>query len=91
MRNCRYWILDRNSRHPGLMEQMMQRMNVDLSAASRVDGGMAWCEARTKCIFCRCKSECVYWLGGLEDAGDPRKFCPNVEFFRHCVQGPSVA
>jgi hypothetical protein len=86
MRNYRCWILDQNARHPDLMERMMQHMSVDRLAAARVDGGMAWYEARTKCIFCRRENECVHWLEGLEGTGDPRQFCPNVEFFRRCAQ-----
>ena len=59
---------------------------VDRFAAARVNGGMAWYEARTKCIFCRREKECVDWLESPEDAGDPRRFCPNVEFFMRCTQ-----
>ena len=61
MRDYRCWILDCRSRHPDLMERMMQHMNVSPLAAARVDGGMAWCEARTKCIFCRRENECARW------------------------------
>jgi hypothetical protein len=83
--NHRCWMLDRRSRHPDLMERMMQRMSVSPLAAARVDGGMAWSEARTKCIFCRRESQCAHWLEGPEGGGDPRQFCPNVEFFRQCA------
>ena len=83
--NYRCWILDRRSRHPDLMERMMQRLSVSPLAAARVEGGMAWCEARTKCIFCRRENDCARWLEGPEGAGDPRQFCPNVEFFQQCA------
>jgi hypothetical protein len=83
--NSRYWILDRGSRHPDLMERMMQRMSVSLIAAARIDGGMAWSEARTKCIFCRCENECTHWLEEPEVTGNPCRFCPNVEFFEQCA------
>ena len=40
-------LLDRNSPHPELMQRMMERMAVNAITARRIDGGMAWCEART--------------------------------------------
>ncbi len=46
-------ILDPNSPHPEPMQRMMERMAVNAITAMRMDGGMAWYEARTKCIFCR--------------------------------------
>ena len=85
MRDYRCWILDCKSRHPDLMERMMQHMSVSPLAAARVDGGMAWYEARTKCIFCRRENECADWLEGSEGIGNPRQFCPNVEFFEQCA------
>ena len=49
----RWQLLRLTSRRPELMDRMMERMRVSFSAASRIDGGMALDEARTKCIFCR--------------------------------------
>ncbi len=72
-------ILGRNSPHPKLMQRMMERMAVNAITAMRMDGGMAWCEARTKCIFCRYEEECRHWLDGSER--EPPDFCPIVEFF----------
>ena len=83
--NHRCWILDRRSRHPNLMERMMQRMRVSPLTAARVDGGMAWYAARTKCIFCRHEKECALWLDGPENTGEPNQFCPNVGFLRQCA------
>ncbi len=64
-------ILDRNSPHPELMQRMMERMAVNAITAMRMDGGMAWCEARTKCIFCRHEEECRHWLDGSEAPRGP--------------------
>jgi len=85
MRDYRCWILDCRSRHPDLMERMMQRMRVSRVAAARIDGGMAWYEARTKCIFCRRENECARWLEHPEEKSDSRQFCPNVAFFQQCA------
>ncbi len=79
-------ILDRNSPHPELMQRMMQRMAVNAVTAMRIDGGMAWSEARTKCIFCRHEEECRHWLDGSEVPGEPPDFCPIVEFFGWCAE-----
>jgi hypothetical protein len=78
-------ILDRNSPHPELMERMMARIAVKSITAARVDGGMAWYEARTKCIFCRHEQECRDWLQGSQGSSSP-KFCPNLELFRRCAE-----
>ena len=78
-------ILDRNSPHPELMQRMMERMAVNAITATRIDGGMAWCEARAKCIFCRHEEECRNWLDGSEALREPPDFCPIVEFFRWCA------
>ena len=78
-------ILDRNSPHPELMQRMMERMAVNTTMGVRVDGGMAWCEARTKCIFCRHEEECRHWLDGWEAPREPPDFCPLVEFFGWCA------
>jgi hypothetical protein len=79
-------MLAETSRRPELMDRMMERMLVSLSLASRVEGGMALDEARTKCIFCRHEGECRYWLDGSETLHGPTDFCPNVEFFRRCAE-----
>ncbi len=82
----RWPMLDRNCTQPELMERMMERMVVNSNMATRIDGGMAWYEARTKCIFCRRERECRNWLEGLKPQREPTDFCPNVEFFRQCAE-----
>ena len=89
--NHRCWMLDCRAPRPDLMDRMMHPMSVSPVVAARVDGGMAWREARTKCIFCRCEDECVHWLDGKDGSGDPREFCPNVAFFQHCAASPAGA
>lgn len=68
-----------------LMDRMIERLGVNPAAAARVDRGMAWYEARTRCIACRTERECRSWLErSPESAGEP-DFCPNAEFFRSCL------
>jgi Family of unknown function (DUF6455) len=83
---CDRWQLLRlTSRRPELMDRMMERMRVSFSAVSRIDGGMALDEARTKCIFCRHGVECRYWLEVSDKLRAPIDFCPNTAFFRCCT------
>ena len=51
-----------------LMGRMMERRGVSPTDAVRVDGGLAWLEARTKCIYCRHVGKCCNWLEGSDAA-----------------------
>lgn len=66
-----------------LMDGMMEAQGVDVLAALRTDGGLAFIEARAKCRFCMHEGVCRHWLAseGRRGAAD---FCPNVTFFRSC-------
>jgi hypothetical protein len=72
-------------RQSALMGQMMERLGVDSIVAQGVDGGLAWREAHTKCLFCSNGGACRNWL---EDSYSllpgPKQFCPNMAFFRGC-------
>ena len=64
-----------------LMDAMMEAQGVDVLAALRVDGGLAFIEARAKCRYCLHEGVCRHWLAsegrrGLAD------FCPNLAFFQ---------
>ena len=96
----RWHLFNRTSRPPELMDRMMERLVVSSAEAARVDGGMAWYAARTKCIFCRCERECRNWLEDPDTLPGPEGFCPNVDLFRmvqrsnahhHFVSSPSRA
>jgi Family of unknown function (DUF6455) len=67
-----------------LMDRMMETQGVDILAALRVDGGLAFIEARAKCRYCIHEGVCRHWLDseGQRGAVD---FCPNVTFFRSCT------
>jgi Family of unknown function (DUF6455) len=71
-------------RQTGLMDHMMERLRVNPVFAAGIDGGLAWHEARTKCIFCPNVERCHDWLEGSEPLPSPGAFCPNTEFFRDC-------
>ena len=75
---------DRIQRQQKQMRQMMGRLNVDARVAMGIDGGLAWYEAQTKCIFCACVSVCRDWLAATKPGHGPRSFCPNALFFQDC-------
>ena len=72
------------SQCPEMMDRMMQRMGVNPTEAARVDGGLAYLEARTKCLFCRRIGTCCRWLESSDAQTTPIDFCQNSEFFRSC-------
>jgi hypothetical protein len=66
-----------------LMDQMMEVRGVDVLAALRVDGGLAFIEARAKCRYCLHEGICRHWLASEGQRGSA-DFCPNAAFFRSC-------
>ena len=77
--------------HADLLDRMLERVGVDPAAAVRADRGMAWYEARSRCIGCIREQNCRTWQLGSETAAAAPEFCPNAHFFRRCKNavGPS--
>lgn len=69
-----------------LMDRMMEARGVDILAALRVDGGLAFIEARARCRYCVHEGVCRLWLDG-EGRRGAADFCPNMAFFRSCPRG----
>lgn len=63
-----------------LMDRMMRKRCVDAQVARRVDGGLAFKEARAKCRYCRHEETCRRWLT-IRTPRTPPSFCPNAGFF----------
>jgi hypothetical protein len=75
------WPTPEEARHrQELMDRMMETRGVDVLAALRVDGGLAFIEARAKCRYCRHEGVCRRWLA-TEGPRMPPDFCPNAAFF----------
>jgi len=72
------------SQRYALMDQMIEAQGVDVLAALRMDGGLAFVEARAKCRYCQHARECRRWLLG-EGESRGADFCPNAAFFRSCT------
>jgi hypothetical protein len=66
------------------MDRMMRKRGVNLDAARKVDGGLAFKEARAKCRYCLHAETCGRWLTISEPKRSP-DFCPNAEFFLSCI------
>lgn len=75
--------LEQVHRRQELMDRMMQRRCVDADAALRVDGGLAFTEARAKCRYCLHEETCRRWLTIKAPRRSP-DFCPNAAFFLSC-------
>jgi hypothetical protein len=71
-------------RRQQLMDCMMQSSGVDVAIAVRMDGGLAFMEARTKCRFCLHEDACANWLSSAEGQQEAPDFCPNAGFFFEC-------
>ena len=84
---CYSWpMFNRIFHQVELMDRMMERIGVNPGVAVRIDKGIAWYEARTKCLSCCHERECRHWLEGSEVLEGPTDFCPNVAFFRRCAE-----
>ena len=80
----RYWpAFEQVVRRQHLMDRMMHLSVVDVPNAVRVDGGLAFIEARAKCRFCTVEEACLLWLAS-DELRPPPDFCPNARFFRSC-------
>jgi hypothetical protein len=79
-------MLTRVFRQAELMDRMIQRVGVDPVTVARIDRGMAWYEARTRCIACCNERQCNEWLAspGTVAASEPPEFCHNAELLRRC-------
>jgi len=81
----RLWpTLEQVLRRQGLMDRMMRTSGVDVPTAVRVDGGLAFMEARGKCRYCLYEGPCRDWLELSEGLQMHPDFCPNAGFFRAC-------
>ena len=75
--------LDRIFRHAELMDRVMERLGIDPSVAARLDRGMAWYEARTRCLACRDERQCRLWLEQTDPVPTaPPRPCATAEFLR---------
>lgn len=70
-------------RRAGLMQKMMDRLNVDMEASALVALGTRLGGAARACFFCRHADECQRWFeAGAADDGY-RRFCPNADRFEN--------
>ncbi|MGE0850972.1 MAG: DUF6455 family protein [Hyphomicrobiaceae bacterium] len=81
-------MLERVFAQADLMDRVMERVGVDAPTAARLDRGMTWYEARSRCIACPYDRQCREWVAPTADAA-PRSaplYCENADFFDVCKQ-----
>lgn len=66
------------------MDRMMLTTGVNMSRVVRIDGGLAFLEASSKCRLCPDEPACIHWLEGAEAPETAPEFCPNAKFFKSC-------
>jgi len=57
-----------------LMDRMMRTSGVNVLSAVRVDGGLAFIEARAKCRLCLHEGACRDWLESYNELQPPPDF-----------------
>ncbi len=77
-------MLERVYAQAGFMDRMMQHLGVRRVDAARVDRGMGWYEARTRCLGCQSESRCRAWLAETRVSAEAPSFCANAAFFNAC-------
>ena len=82
---CHDWpVYNRVFRQAELMDRMLASLGASPSIAVRRDSGMAWYEARTRCIDCVHEHQCRAWMEIEQAASTEPDFCPNMQFFLDC-------
>jgi Family of unknown function (DUF6455) len=81
-------MMQRVLRQAETMDLMMHCVGVEPARAARMDKGMAWYEARSRCIACIHDQRCRDWMAArqLTPQPVPAEFCQNAEFFRLAKQ-----
>jgi hypothetical protein len=77
-------MLERVFAQAELMDRMIERVGVNPAVVARLDRGMTWYAARTRCIECAHARECRAWVDGSEPTAAPPEFCPNAALFASC-------
>lgn len=81
---CYPWpVFNRVLRQAETMDQMLEHVGASAGVALRRENGMAWYEARSRCIECPHDRRCRSWLA-THSEGEVPAFCPNAEFLRAC-------
>lgn len=63
------------------MDCMMERLDVDVVAATRHQRGQAFADARSNCLHCPFARDCTQWMQRAAGGGSPAEYCPNASFF----------
>jgi hypothetical protein len=76
------WPQFRNIEHQAQrLDEVMQRLGIDVPKAVRLQKGEAFARARRACIECQQERKCGVWLEASIVLEAPPLFCPNAGFF----------
>jgi hypothetical protein len=79
-------MLDRVLRQAELMDRVMEQLGVNPAVAARMDRGLGFYEARSRCIACSHERACRAALQGAALQTGPLSFCPNAAFLMACLR-----
>jgi hypothetical protein len=85
-------MLKRVLRKAEQMDWMLQCVGVNPARAVRLDKGMAWYEARLRCIACIHDDRCRGWIAGRlgRTPSAPPAFCPNAQLFASLAEETAI-
>jgi hypothetical protein len=85
-------MLKRVLRKAEQIDRMLQCVGVDPARAVRLDKGMAWYEARLRCIACIHDDQCRGWIAERlgQTPSAPPAFCPNAELFASLAEEAAI-
>lgn len=77
------WV-ERTYQRMGMMQRMIERMDVDVSRLACADNGVSYRAMVGRCRGCAQADVCIQWLDGHRPDADPGSFCPNSAAFASC-------
>ncbi len=66
------------------LRDMIDSLDVDEIALTRLERGEAYVQARNNCLRCASVGECLHWLQSANEKNAAPAFCPNRSLFNKC-------
>lgn len=66
------------------LREMIESLDVDEIALTRLDRGEAYVQACNNCLRCVSVGECLHWLESNSQEESTPEFCPNRGLFIKC-------
>jgi uncharacterized protein DUF6455 len=78
--------VERQSRR---LDEMIEQLEINPAAAARRAGGLAFAQARSRCLMCTHAHLCRFWLDQAGTAPQTPEFCPNAAYLEACRWQPA--